>query len=644
MPNSSLIPRKVLFENPDRSSVRLSRDGAYISWVAPREGVLNVWVAPRADKSNGVCLTQDTHRGIRQYFWAHDNKTILYIQDKDGDENWHVYALDIQTKTVRDLTPLTHVHAQVVQTSGHHPDHIVVGLNDRRPEFHDLYKVNIHTGERTILWSNDAYASFSVDHDLRPRFATQLTSTGGNEVYDITTGTPVLMTTIEMQDLITTGILGFNEDNTIAYMKDSRDRNTAALTQIDLKTGQRTVLAVDPQADMSDLLMHPMTHKVQAFASEYNRERWQILDPQLQPHLDYLWAFEEGDVAITSRTLDDRWWSVAYQKDDGPLRYHLYDTHTHKSEFLFTSQQALEGQPLVPMHCVTIPTRDGWDMVGYLSLPRDSDPGTGRPVKPLPMVLLVHGGPTARDNWGYNSQHQWLANRGYAVLSVNYRGSTGFGKDFIVAGYGQWAGQAHDDLIDAVHWAVDADIAIEDKVAIMGGSYGGYAALVGLAMTPKVFACGIDLVGPSNLVTLLSSVPPYWKPMLDMLKVRMGGDHETPQGRAFLESQSPLTFAHEICRPLLIAQGANDPRVKRAESDQIVQAMRAHAIPVTYLLYPDEGHGLQRPENRLSFYAVAERFLGNLLGGAVEEVGADFENSSLQILEGASAFTGLQKS
>ena len=293
------------------------------------------------------------------------------------------------------------------------------------------------------------------------------------------------------------------------------------------------------------------------------------------------------------------------------------------------------------MHTPVIKSRDGLDLVSYLSLPAGSDSdGDGRPDKPLPMILDVHGGPWARDDWGFDSTHQWLANRGYAVLNVNYRGSTGFGKKFINAANGEWAGKMHDDLIDAVNWAVEEGIAERDKVCIMGGSYGGYATLVGLTFTPEVFACGVDIVGPSSLVTLLENVPPYWLPFMPVMKIRVG-DVDTEEGRAALLERSPLKFVDKIQRPLLIGQGANDPRVTQVEADQIVESMRSHNIPVTYALYPDEGHGFSGEHNRMSFNAVTEAFLAKHLGGELEPVGNDFEDASLHIPVGAKDLPGL---
>jgi dipeptidyl aminopeptidase/acylaminoacyl peptidase len=342
--------------------------------------------------------------------------------------------------------------------------------------------------------------------------------------------------------------------------------------------------------------------------------------------------------------LDDTKWTVAYVLDNGPVKYYLYERPARKARFLFTNRPELETLKLAHMHPVVIKSRDGLNLVSYLSLPLGSDPNNyGRPASPLPLVLNVHGGPWARDSWGYDPYHQWLTNRGYAVLSVNFRGSTGFGKDFINAGDHEWAGKTQDDLVDAVQWAISERIADPQKVAIMGGSYGGYATLVGLTFTPDLFACGVDIVGPSSLLTLLESIPPYWKPILDMFAARVG-DPRTEEGRKFLQERSPLPRVDQIRRPLLIGQGANDPRVKQAESDRIVAAMQEKKIPVTYVLFSDEGHGFARPENNMAFNAVTEAFLATQLGGRFEPIGKDFEGSTIQVPAGADQVPGVADS
>jgi len=639
---AELIPREVLFGNPDKITVRLSPDGTRISYLASVDGVLNVWVGPADDPDSAKPVTNDTDRGIRIYFWAYTNEHILYLQDQAGDENWRVYSVNLETGQTTDLTPLEGVQARIQAVSQKFPEEILISLNDRDPTLHDIYRINITTGEKSLVMENEGFVGFTTDDEYNVRFAERLTPDGGNEISQATEdgGWEIFMD-IAMEDLLTTGIVGFDKTGTILYMIDSRNRNTAAFFTMDLETGEQTLIAEDPHADTSNLMIHPTEKIVQAVAFTYERRHWQIIDESIADDLAYLKMVADGDVEVVSRTLDDEYWMVAYVLDDGPVQYYRYDRGEKSAEFLFTHRKALEGLSLAKMHPVVIKSRDGLDLVSYYTLPIGSDSDLdGYPDEPLPMVLFVHGGPWARDNWGYNSVHQWLANRGYAVLSVNFRSSTGFGKAFINAGNLEWGGKMHDDLIDAVNWTVQEGIADPDQVAIMGGSYGGYATLWGMTNTSDTFACGVDIVGPSNLTTLFETIPPYWEPQIELFATRMG-DARTEDGRAFLAGRSPLTYVDQIEKPLLIGQGANDPRVKQAESDQIVQAMQDANIPATYLLYTDEGHGFARPENRLSFYAVTDAFLAEHLGGRYEPIGDDFEGSSIIVQSGAEEVPGL---
>lgn len=645
-----LIPRKLIFGNPERASPYLSPDGTKLAFLAPVEGVLNVWVGPLRDLGAARPVTQDKVRGIHTYFWAFTSEHILYLQDRGGDENWRVFCVELASGQTRDLTPFEGVQARIQEVSPVLPDEILVAVNNRDARFHDIHRVNIRTGESRLVQKNqrgedDGFVGFLTDENFRVRFAVRMLPDGGQELLrPDPEGTDwSLFARIEHADTLTTSPVGFDRSGDTLYMLDSRRRDTAALTAIDVNTGQSRLLADDPRADIDDTLSHPRERTVQAAASTYERKRWQVLDASLEPDFAYLQSLVDGELGIDSRSLDDRNWIVHYNVDNGPLRYYHYDRARRKADFLFSTRPALEKIALARMQALTLPTRDGLELVCYLSLPVGSDPdGDGRPDRPLPMVLNVHGGPWARDRWGFDPEHQWLANRGYAVLSVNFRGSTGFGKRFVNAGDREWAARMHEDLLDAVSWAIKQGIADPARVAIMGGSYGGYATLVGLTFTPEVFACGVDIVGPSNLVTLLESIPPYWTPLVDLFTQRVG-DHRTDEGRRFLLSRSPLTRVEAIRRPLLIGQGANDQRVKQAESDQIVAEMKKKGIPVTYVLYPDEGHGFVRPENRLSFFAVAEAFLAQHLGGAFEPIGDDLSGSSITVPEGAGYIPHLQE-
>ncbi len=629
-----IIPRKVLFGNPDKIQVRLSPDGSHLAFLAPLNGVLNVWVGPADNPDAAQPVTHDTGRGIQYFFWAYTNRHILYVQDKNGDENWRVYSVTLSDLHTQDLTPLEGVQARIAKVSHNFPTEILVGLNDRDKHHHDLYRLNIETGERTLLVENrEGFVQFVSDDSYTVRLAMRFTPNGGTEVLRLSSaGAYQPFMTISQEDSLTTAPMAFDRSGRVVYLFDSRGRDTAALVAVTLDTGEQKLLFEDPRADISDVLIHPTEKTVQAVASTYERKHWTALDDSIAQDFQYLQTVADGEIEVVSRTLDDTQWIVAYLMDNGPVRYYLYQRPTKSARFLFTNRRALEGLPLSRMHPIFLKSRDGLTLVSYLTLPVWAD-RDGRPEHPLPMVLLVHGGPWERDSWGYDAFHQWLANRGYAVLSVNFRGSAGFGKKFINAGDREWGGKMHDDLIDAVQWAIDNKIADPTRIAIMGGSYGGYATLVGLTFTPELFACGVDICGPSNLVTFIEAIPPYWVPMLTLLTSRVG-DHRTEEGRQFLLARSPLTYVDRICRPLLIGQGANDPRVKQAESDQIVQAMQAKNIPVTYVLFPDEGHGFARPENRIAFFAVAEAFLARHMGGRCEPIGDDFQGSSITILAG----------
>ncbi len=639
---TKLISRQVLFGNPDKASARVSHDGSKLSYLAPKDGVLNVFVGPIDDPPAAKPVTDDKQRGIRIYFWAYDNKHILYLQDSKGDEDWHVYSVNLDSGETKDLTPLDKVAAQIEGVSEKFPGEIMIGLNDRDPQFHDVYRVNIETGERELVQKNTEFAGFVVDDDFKVRFASKMMPDGSIQYYqpDGQDGWKEFVN-VGPEDTLTTSVAGFDKTGQKLYLTDSRKRDTSALVEFDLASGEEKVLASHEKADIDGVIAHPTEKNIQAVSFDYERPEWQILDPAIEDDIKYLKTVAEGELQVTSRTQDDKLWVVAYVMDDGPVRYYLYDHPNKKAEFLFTNRKSLEDQPLAKMHPVVIKARDGLELVSYLTLPTAADPDqNGRPEEPLPTVLLVHGGPWGRDAWGYDTEHQLLANRGYAAISVNYRGSTGFGKDFTNAGDKQWAAKMHDDLIDAVDWAIAEKIADPKKIAIMGGSYGGYATLVGLTFTPEKFACGVDVVGPSNLFTLLSTIPAYWAPMIQMFKDRVG-DPTTEEGRRLLNERSPLNLADKIQRPLLIAQGANDPRVKQAEADQIVAEMKKNGIPMTYVLFPDEGHGFARPENNLAFYAVAEAFLAKQLGGRFEPIGDDFEHSSITIPDGQDQIPGV---
>jgi dipeptidyl aminopeptidase/acylaminoacyl peptidase len=638
----TLIPRKTIFGNPERASPLISPTGDRIAYLAPVEGVMNVWLAPVGNLSAAKAVTFEKVRPIRWFKWAANGTHILYQQDRNGDENFQIFSVDLAKGTTRNLTPQRNVRAMVMAISPRRPNEILAGLNDRDPKWHDVWRINVVDGVSAMVEKNDDVADYVADNDLQLRLAIKATPDGGSEVLrrDGKGWAPFFK--VAPDDNLTTYPIAITDSGKV-LMIDSRNRDKAAFVSIDLSSGASTTIGEDPKADVAYALADPVTAAPLAYGAEYERLAWRAIDPAYKADIAFLSKSLPGIWNPLSLSKDNRFWTLRVDSVVEPVKFVLYDRAVKKLVPLFTARPALQNAPLAKMHPVVIKARDGLELVSYLTLPNGSDAnGDGRPDQPLPLVLNVHGGPWGRNSFGYDAEHQWLANRGYAVLSVNFRGSTGFGKAFVNAADRQWAGKMHDDLIDAVEWAAKGRIAPPNQIAIFGGSYGGYAALVGVTFTPKTFACGVSIVGPSNLNTLLASIPPYWESLLSTFKRRVG-DPTTPEGRKLLTERSPLFRAGSIERPLLIAQGANDPRVKQVESDQIVEAMKAKNIPVTYVLFSDEGHGFARPENRMSFFAVAETFLSNCLGGKREAIGSDFVGSSIAVPNGKEFIPGLSE-
>jgi dipeptidyl aminopeptidase/acylaminoacyl peptidase len=599
------IPRDVLFGNPEKAAPKLSPNGKHLAYLAPDEGVLNIWLGP-SDGGAAKPVTKDRGRGIRNYFWAEDERSLLHIQDKDGDENWHLFQTDIETLSTRDLTPFQDAQVQIIGTDPNFPHEILVGLNIRDKRLHDVYRIDLRSGGAKLEVENPGdVTGWLADLDFKIRCAKAMRPDGGTELrLRDGEGSPwreFLSWGPDDQG----GAHGFAPGNKSLYVESSEGVDTTRLWEISLDGKGRRLMAHSDKADLGAVILHPRKYHAQAVGFEHERLSWTVLDEDVRPDFEALGKAAEGDFQIVSRDDADENWLVLYNSDVKPGRYFRYSRKTKKTAFLFSTRPKLEQHVLSPMKPVTIASRDGLKLQAYLTVP------AGSSGKGLPLVLNVHGGPWVRDIWGYHPEAQWLANQGYAVLQVNYRGSLGFGKKFLHAGDKEWGGKMQDDLTDSVAWAVAAGIADPRRVAIYGGSYGGYAALCGAAFTPDLFCCAVDIVGPSSIATLIKSIPPYWEPLKRVFDLRVGSV-ETELD--FLNERSPLYKAHQIKIPLLIAQGANDPRVKQAESEMIVQSLKAKGKPVDYLLFPDEGHGFAKPENRLKFYAHAEAFLARHLG------------------------------
>jgi dipeptidyl aminopeptidase/acylaminoacyl peptidase len=564
-------------------------------------------------KEDDVQVTNDTHRGIRIHFWTEDGKRILYLQDIGGDENWHVYAVDLETKAVRDLTPFQGVRASNIMLEKKFPDQMLVGLNLRDRRVFDMYRVDLASGAVVLDTQNPGdVLGWVTDPDFQIRACQAQNPRDASTIVRVRDGRDAPWRDLAVLPFGESGgVVAFTADGKALFFITSMGADTTRLVLLDAATGKELETIVrDPRVDLGGAFVHPDTRKVQAVSFNYLKNEWRVLDPAVKDDFAALARIGRGEFYLGERDRADSKWLVTMVADDGPVSYHLYDRASKKAELLFVSRPELNQYKLAAMQPVVIKARDGFRLVSYLTLP----PGSSG--KNLPLVLNVHGGPWGRDSWGFDPEAQWFANRGYACLQVNFRGSDGFGKKFLHAGDKQWGvGTMQHDLTDAVKWAVRQGIADPKKVCIYGGSYGGYATLAGLVFTPELYACGVDIVGPSNIKTLFASIPPYWAPMKKRMLLQVG---DVENDEAFNRKISPLFHAGNIRVPLIVAQGANDPRVNIREADQIVKAMRDKGLPVTYVVYTDEGHGFARPENRLDFYGRVDEFLAKHLGGRFE--------------------------
>lgn len=622
-----IIDRELLFDAPEIAGGQISPDGKFISFIKPYKGTQNIWVKKiEEDFTAARPITADTIRPIRSYFWSRDGKYILYSQDKGGDENFNIYAVDPQEAPAagsdipvnRDLTNLKGVRVYIYSIPLTDPDAIYIGLNDRDKAWHDLYKMKISTGERTLIRQNsatDRITGWVFDWSDQLRLANRANADGSNDILRVDAKELVkIYTTTVFEEAYP---IAFSKDNKRVYMQTNKGDNVdlSQLILFDPETLQEEVIESDPlkRVDLGNVFISELSKEIiyTSYEDEHNRIYWK--DKSFGD--DYNLIKKElpnTDIHFTSSTTDENYWMLSASADVDPGTTYLFDRKTKKLTFQYRPRPNIPVKDLAEMKAISYKSSDGLEIPAFLTLPKGLEP------KNLPVVVFPHGGPWARDGWGYNSYAQFLANRGYAVLSPNFRSSTGYGKKFLNAGNNQWGEKMQDDLTWGVKYLIHEGIADSTKIGIMGGSYGGYATLAGVAFTPDVYACGVSIVGPSNLITLLNSIPPYWEAARQVFHVRMGNP-TTPEGKAQLERQSPLNSASKIKAALLVIQGANDPRVNKAESDQIVIALRERGFPVEYIVAPDEGHGFARPVNNMAMLASAEKFLAKHLGGRFQE-------------------------
>ncbi len=621
-----LIDREVFFGDPLIAGAQISPDGKWISFLKPNHNVMNIWIKGLNEPFDSARpITADSKRPVRAYFWSRDSRFVLYLQDKGGNENYHIYAVDPKGKaaangvpTARDLTPYEKVRVRINSLPKNAPGTIIVGINDRDPSYHDMYKLDIATGERTLLVQNDAgYAGWLTDLKGEVRLAMRMTDEAGVEILELQKEGPAkVIYSCAFEE--SCAPIRFHKDSRRIYLTSNKGPKVdlIRLMLLDPETGKTELVESDPEneVDFGGAIFSQLSDELIATAYIGDRKRIYPRSKRFARNLKFLEReLPNGEISIISTSADESLTLVSVSQDVNPGAVYLFNSKKRKLRKLYDSRLELPVDELASMRSLRYKTRDGASIPAYLTLPE------GIPAKKLPTVIFPHGGPWARDHWGYNSLAQFLANRGYAVLQPNFRGSTGYGKRHLNAGNNGWGtGIMQHDLSDAVKYLVDQGIADPKRMGIMGGSYGGYATLAGVAFTPDIYAAGVSIVGPSNIITLFESIPPYWKPIRKMFLMRVG-DPDDPKDHERLVAQSPFYHAKQIKAPLLVIQGANDPRVKKAESDQIVVALRDLDRHVEYLVAPDEGHGFQGKENRIAMFAVIERFLAEQLGGRYQK-------------------------
>jgi len=620
-----LIDRELFFGDPEISGAQISPDGKFIAFIKPFKGTRNIWVKRTEEPfDKAKPITADTKRPIPGYFWSRDGKYILFVQDQGGDENYNVYAVNPadapatgqDVPSARNLTEAKGIRAAIYSVPRSEPDAIYVGLNDRDKAWHDLYKVKISTGERTLVRQNsERITGWVFDLKDQLKMATRSAENGDTEVLRVDDKGFTKVYSCNVFEGC--GPVQFHKDGQRVYFVTNKGAglDLTRLVLFNPTTGKEELVEADPMSrvDFGGANFSEVTDEL--VSTTYNDDRVRIYWKDKSFESDYKLLQKKlpgKEISFSDSTKDERLWLITAYSDTEPGERHLFDRQTKKLTLQYRVREKLPRNALVPMKAIRYKSSDGMEIPAYLTLPM------GVPAKNLPAIIVPHGGPWARDSWGYNGFAQFLANRGYAVLQPNFRGSTGYGKKFIDAGNKQWGDKMQDDVTWAAKYLIAEGIADPKKVGIMGGSYGGYATLAGVTFTPDTYAAAVAIVAPSNLITLLESIPPYWEPIRKLFYERMG-DPNTAEGKAQLLRQSPLTHAEKIKTPLLVVQGANDPRVNKRESDQIVIALRDRGFPVEYLVAPDEGHGFARPVNNMAMFATAEKFLGKHLGGRFQE-------------------------
>lgn len=628
-----IIPTATLFSPPDQFKLDFSPDGKYISYFGEYNKGASLLIVD-SENSKNIIDAFNLEQGIYDYMWAYDSKHILYLQSKDNYKSNQLYIYDLETKNITLLTPESKIKVKFFARRVKTPHKILIGLKSLDQQYFDIYELNLLDYTQKLIMKNNKFSGFLIDNDFNIRIGIHENNKGEKEYFQLKNNKWTLLMKLTPQDIDNTQFLSFNISGNNIYLLDGRGKGTVTLKLLNLNNRKLRLLAKDDKVDINVLTVHPVTREVQAIVTEYDKAIYKLLDSSIKNDLEYLKKFNLGNLHIIHRSLDDKIWIIGFDNDIKPFKYYIYYRENKQIKFLLSTKSELDQYSLAPMNPVIIKSRDGLDLVSYLTLPNNIELSNKiYPNKPLPLILLVHGGPNRRDVWGMNKEHQWLASRGYAVLSVNFRGSTGFGKSFQNAGNGEWGRKMQYDLIDAVNWAIKNKIADPKKIAIMGPSYGGYAVLAGLTFTPELFACGVDIAGPPDLLAALRNLPENYNFKGNKLEINIGL-YKTQKQKEKLIKQSPITYAHNITKPLLIIQGTNDSIVKQTESDKMVATMNKYNIPVIYALYKNESHSFCNSYSKISYHLMAERFLAKHLGGRFEPFDDEVLNNPNLVLNG----------
>lgn len=616
MQKKPIIPLEDFFRISERTGFQLSPDARHIAFMAPWHNRLNLFVRSiDATESEAVRLTSETQRSISGYLWA-DNERLVFAKDTAGDENYHLYGVKLDGTDMRAYTPFQNVRATIIDDLEEQPGHMLVGLNKRNPEVFDPYRLNLLTGELTMLAENPGnYQGWMTDHDGKLRAAVAIVDGVNTQLlYRDTEEEPFrAVLTTNFKDVVS--FMEFTPDNREVYAATNLGRDKMVLVRMNPATCEELELLYENEKYDVESISYSRRRKklLSVYCTGHKspvRHYFDEEEKQLRERIQAHFTGKRTGIADTDKAEENYLVFVGSDRTRGA--YWLYNALSDKLTHMADLAPWLKEENMNEMFPVSYTTRDGLHIEAYLTLPHGLKPDEARA---LPVIVNPHGGPWARDTWGFSSETQFLANRGYAVFQMNYRGSTGYGRAFLEASYKQWGLRMQDDITDGVKWLISKGIADPDRIAIYGGSYGGYATLAGLCFTPDLYACGIDYVGVSNLFTFMQTIPPYWRPMLEMMYEQVG---HPENDREQLAATSPALHAENIRVPLFIAQGANDPRVNKAESDQMVEALRQKGVEVEYMVKNNEGHGFHNQENRFDFYRAMERFLNQWIGSKRE--------------------------